>query len=196
MLKALRDIRTVRVVVYHPKDRERDELEAQIRRIGCDVTAIWPPTESIRRDVDVIFMLFRQDGFTHTLLKALAEQNVQATLIGIVEFESPAVIEVVARAGALAIVTKPIRAFGILANLVLSQTILAREKNLLDRIRKLEEKLDGVKRLEKAKSILITRKGMSEQVAYETIRARAMAARVSIDVVCSTIIDAEEFVGL
>ncbi|PZQ10551.1 MAG: antitermination regulator [Ancylobacter novellus] len=196
MLKALRDVRTVRVVVYHPKDRERDELVAQIRRIGCEVEAVWPPSERFRNDADVVFMLFRQDGFTHVLLKALAESPSRATLIAIVEFESPAVIEAVARAGAVSIVTKPIRAFGLLTSLVLSQTISIREKNLLDRVRKLESKLDGFRRLEKAKAILMSRKGFSEQEAYDTIRSRAMSARVSMDVVCTTIIDADEIVGL
>lgn len=196
MLKALRDVRTVRVVVYHPKDRERDELVAQIRRIGCEVEAVWPPPARLRQDADVMFMLFRQDGFTHVLMKALAESASPATLIAIVEFESPAVIEAVAHAGAVAIVTKPIRAFGLLTSLVLSCTISSREKNLLDRIRKLESKLDGFRRLEKAKSILMSRKGLSEKEAYEAIRFRAMKARVSMDVVCTTIIDAEEIIGL
>ncbi|GLK77285.1 transcription antitermination regulator [Methylopila jiangsuensis] len=196
MLKALRDIRTLRVVIYHPKDRERDELVAQIRRIGCEVEAVWPPPEKLRQDADVVFMLFRQDGFTHVLLKALAESGSQASLIAIVEFESPAVIEAVARAGAVSIVTKPIRAFGLLTSLVLSRTISAKEKNLIDRARKLESKLEGFRRMEKAKAILISRKGFSEQEAYDTIRMRAMSARVSMDVVCATIIDADEFIGL
>ncbi|MBB2965017.1 ANTAR domain-containing response regulator [Methylobacterium sp. R2-1] len=196
MLKAIREIRSNRVVVYHPKDRERDELIAHIRRIGCEVEAIWPPRESIKEDADVIFMLFREDGCTQSLLKALAERDCQATLIAMVEFESPKVMEAVVRAGVASIVTKPIRAFGLLTSLVLARTITAREKNLLDRVRKLEDKLDGLRRLEKAKAILISRKGVSEQQAYDSIRMRAMSARVSIDVVCSSIIGADELNGL
>ncbi|MGA0533649.1 ANTAR domain-containing response regulator [Hansschlegelia sp. KR7-227] len=183
-------------MVYHPQDRERDELVAHIRRIGCEVEALWPPKDAIPADADVAFMLFRQDGFTHVLLKGLAERSAHVTLIGIVEFESPAMIEAVARAGASAIVTKPIRAFGLLTSLVVAQTISLKEKNLLDRVRKLEGRLEGFRRLEKAKSILMSRKGFSEQEAYETIRSRAMSARVTMDVVCATIIDADEFIGL
>jgi response regulator NasT len=196
MLRALRDLRTVRVVIYHPKDREGDELVAQIKRIGCDVLAIWPPTDRIPLEADVIFMLFRQDGLTHALLKALTERQEGVTLIAIVEFESPAVIEAISHAGATAIVTKPIRAFGLLTQLVLSITIFYREKSLLDRVRKLEIKLAGLKRLEKAKAILMSRKGVSEQNAYDAIRTRAMSERVSVDVICSTIIDADKFFGL
>ncbi|MBB3971610.1 ANTAR domain-containing response regulator [Hansschlegelia beijingensis] len=195
MLKALRDIRNVRVVVFHPKDRECDELVAQLRRIGCQVEAIWPPREEVLPLAEVVFMLFRQDGFTHVLLKALAERGPDVTLVGIVEFESPAVIEAVARAGVSAIITKPIRAFGLLTSMVVAQTLSTREKSLLDRVRKLEDKLNGFRRLEKAKSILMTRRGWSEKEAYEAIRSRAMSARVAMDVVCSTIIDAEELTG-
>lgn len=196
MLAALRDLRTVRVVIYHPKDRERDELVAHIKRIGCDVVAIWPPTERIPLKTDVIFMLFRQDGLTHSLLKALNERQEAVTLIAVTEFESPAVIEAISRAGATAIITKPVRAFGLLTQIVLSRTIFEREKFLLDRIRKLEIKLAGLKRLEKAKAVLMSRKGMSEQQAYDTIRTRAMSERVSVDAICSTIIDADKFFGL
>lgn len=196
MLAALHEVRKLRVVVYHPKDREQDELIAQLRRIGCNVTALWPPSGEIPRGVDVVFMLFRHDGFTQALIQALAQRQEPTTIIGVVEFESPAVIEAVVNAGASAVVTKPIRPFGLLTSLVLSRTLAAKEKNILDRVRKLESKLVGFRRLEKAKSILIARKGMSEEEAYEAIRKRAMSARVSVDVVCSTIIDADEFVGL
>ncbi|GBD47996.1 ANTAR domain-containing response regulator [Methylopila sp. Yamaguchi] len=195
MLKALRDLRNVRVVVYHPKDRERDELVDQIRRIGCNVEAVWPPRDAIPADADIVFMLFRQDGFTHVLLKALAERDARVTLVAIVEFESPAVIEAIARAGAAAIVTKPIRAFGLLTSIVIAHTISLKEKILLDRVRKLEARLEGFRKLEKAKQILMSRKGLSEQEAYETIRARAMTARITMDIVCETIINAEELVG-
>lgn len=196
MLKALQDIRKVRVVIYHPKDRERDELVEQIQRIGCKVEAIWPPRDTLPADADIIIMLFRQDGSTHVLLKALAEHRAPVSLIAIVEFESPAVIEAVVRAGCAAIVTKPIRAFGMLTSLVLAHTISSKEKKLLDRIQKLELRLEGFRKLEKAKYILMERKNLSEKEAYETIRARAMSARVTMDVVCEAIINAEELVGL
>jgi len=192
VLQALRDIRSVKVLVVHPKDRERNELVDHIRRIGCRVEAIWPPQDGIPPETDIVFVLFRQDALTTALLKALSERSSQVTLIGIVEFESPGVIEAVVRAGTSAVITKPIRAFGLLTSMIVAHSLSHKDKIYTDKIQKLEAKLSGLKRLEKAKAILMSVKSMTEEEAYETIRSRAMTKRVTMDTVCVAIIEAKE----
>jgi AmiR/NasT family two-component response regulator len=192
VLKALRDIRSVKVLVVHPKDRERNELVDHIRRIGCRVEAVWPPQDGIPPETDIVFVLFRQDALTTALLKALSERSSQVTLIGIVEFESPGVVEAVVRAGTSAVITKPIRAFGLLTSMIVAHSLSQKDKIYTDRIQKLETKLLGLKRLEKAKSILMSARSMTEEEAYETIRSRAMTRRVTMDAVCGAIIEAKE----
>jgi AmiR/NasT family two-component response regulator len=192
VLKALRDIRNVKVLVVHPKDRERNELVDHIRRIGCRVEAVWPPQNDIPSDADIIFVLFRQDALTSVLLKALSERSSKVTLIGIVEFESPGVIEAVVHAGTSAVITKPIRAFGLLTSMIVAHSLSQKDKIYTDRIQKLEAKLSGLRRLEKAKSVLMSAKSMTEEEAYETIRSRAMTRRVTMDTVCAAIIEAKE----
>jgi AmiR/NasT family two-component response regulator len=192
VLKQLRDIRSTRVLILHPKDRECDELVAQVRRIGCQVEAVWPPKDDIPAGIDIAFVLFRQDAITTVLLKALADKAPGLTLIGIVEFESPAVIEVVVRAGTKAVITKPIRAFGLLTSIIIAHTLSERINVSSERIHKLESRLSALKKIEQAKSILMARKGLSEQDAYDAIRARAMSKRVTLEAVCATIIEANE----
>ena len=195
MLQALRDIRNVRVLVFHPRDRECDELVAQIRRIGCRVESIWPPQGDISHDTDIAFVLFRQDAITAGLAKALAERKPGLTLVGIVEFESPAVIETVVRAGTSAVITKPIRAFGLLTSIILAHTLAHTIRVSADRISKLEARLAGLKQIEKAKSILMVRKNLSEQEAYDALRMRAMSKRMTMEAVCAAIIEANEVFG-
>jgi two-component system, response regulator / RNA-binding antiterminator len=195
VLKALRDIRSVRVLVLHPKDRECDELVAQIRRIGCRVEAVWPPQNDIPSDTDIVFVLFRQDAITTALAKEFAERNATMTLIGIVEFESPAVIETVVRAGTSAVITKPIRAFGLLTSIIVAHTLNDRIRLASDRISKLKFRLLALKQIEQAKAILIARKGISEQEAYDAIRMRAMSKRMTMEAVCAAIIEANEVFG-
>ena len=195
VLKSLRDIRNVRVLILHPKDRECDELVAQIRRIGCRVEAVWPPQGDIASDTDIVFVLFRQDAISTALAKALAEHGPGLTLIGIVEFESPAVIETVVRAGTSAIITKPIRAFGLLTSIIVAHTISDRNRLASERIGKLESRLSGLKQIEKAKSILMARNRVSEQEAYDALRMRAMSKRMTMEAVCAAIIEASEVFG-
>jgi two-component system, response regulator / RNA-binding antiterminator len=192
VLKALRDIRSVNVLVVHPKDRERTELVDHIRRIGCRVEAVWPPQDGMPPGTDIVIVLFRQDALTTALLKTLSERSSQVTLIGIVEFESPGVIEAVVRAGTSAVITKPIRAFGLLTSMVVAHSVSQKDRIYTDRIEKLEAKISGLKRLEKAKTILMSARGMTEDEAYEIIRSRAMSKRVTMDTICSAIIEAKE----
>jgi two-component system, response regulator / RNA-binding antiterminator len=193
VLKALRDIRSLRVLILHPRDRECDELMAQLRRIGCRVEAQWPPQDDIPPETNIAFLLFRQDALTDALLKALADRLPLLTLIGIVEFESPAVIEAVVRAGAKAVITKPIRPFGLLTSMIIANTLSERIKSASDRLEKMQARLNGLKRIEQAKSILMARKGLSEQDAYDALRERAMAKRTTIESISSAIIEANEF---
>lgn len=193
MLKPLRDIRNIRVQILHPNDRECDELVAQIRRIGCHVEASWFPKADIHLDTDVAIILFRQDTMNNTAVKSIADRTAAATLIAIVESESPAAIEVIVRAGAKAVITKPIRAFGLLTSIIVARTLSERINVSSERISKLEQRLTGLKKIEQAKSILMTKKGLTEQEAYDFIRSRAMSKRVSLETISMTIVDASEF---
>jgi len=60
------------------------------------------------------------------------------------------------------------------------------------RVRKLERKLAGIQRIQKAKSILMDGQGLSEADAYESIRRQAMSKRLSMDDMASAIIHANE----
>lgn len=193
MLKALRDIPKANVLVFHPKDRECGELVAQLHRIGCRVAAVWPPQDAIPDETNVVFMLFREDMLTKSLLKGLAERGPSLTAIAIIEYESPSVIEAVAQAGIHTVVTKPIRAFGLLTSMVLAHNVTDREKTFTERISKLEKRIVNLKNLEVAKSIVMAKKNISEKEAYELLRARAMSSRMTLESVCDSIIRANQF---
>ncbi len=195
VLKSLQDLRTTRVLVVHPKDRDCDDLVAQIRRIGCRVEAIWPPPADVPTEAQILFFLFRQEIITAPLIRALSELAPTLTLIGITEVESPAVIEAIARAGTAAVIAKPVRAIGLLTTIILAHNVTVRNLNSSRRIAKLESRLSALRLVEQAKAILISRKGLTEQEAYDTLRTYAMTKRVSLEVICKTVIDADAVFG-
>lgn len=192
MLKALREIPRANVLVFHPKDRECAELVAQLHRIGCRVAAVWPPQDAIPPETDVVFIVFREDMLTKPFLKALAGRRPSLTAIAIIEYESPSVIEAVAQAGIHAVITKPIRAFGLLTSMTLAYNVTEREKTFSERIYKLEKRLSNLKNLEMAKSILMSRRNISEKEAYELLRNRAMALRVTLESVCNSVVNSNQ----
>ncbi len=191
-LKLLREIRSMRVLVVHPQDRNAEELVAHLRRIGCRVSATWPPPEELPEDVQIVFRaLFPPDSDSDEVMKVTGAQP--PVTIGIVEYENPSILQSVIDAGVVAIIAKPIRAIGLLTTIMMSVTVSKRERDLAKKLSKVEQKLGALKRIERAKTILMDRNGLSEEEAYSSIRAQAMARRVSIDEISVAIINASEF---
>ncbi len=43
----LKDLRTLRIAVYHPDDADGRQLTQQLQRIGCQVQTFWPPAPTL-----------------------------------------------------------------------------------------------------------------------------------------------------
>jgi AmiR/NasT family two-component response regulator len=112
--------------------------------------------------------------------------------MAIVSFEDPGTLQVVLECGALAVIERPIRPFGLLTNLTIARALWLDRQSAEKRIRKLERKLAGNNRILKAKNILMETQGLSEQEAYDSIRRQAMAKRVAMDDLAGAIIKAHE----
>jgi len=57
----LRDLRSLRVCVFHPHDQDGQGLTRQLERIGCQVQAFWPPLPDLPEGVDVVFFALSPD---------------------------------------------------------------------------------------------------------------------------------------
>ena len=113
-------------------------------------------------------------------------------LLAVVSFEDPSTLQIVLECGALAVIERPIRPFGLLTNLTIARALWLERQNAGKRIRKLERKLAGNNRTLRAKNILMQTQGLSEQEAYDSIRRQAMSKRVSMDELAAAIINANE----
>jgi AmiR/NasT family two-component response regulator len=189
-IQILRDLRGLRVQVVHPPDNERGRLVEHLRRIGCMVEMQWPVPECWSDSCDVMLLAIEHDvrGDIQRLLKS----GVPPTLIAIVGYEDPSTLQLVLEAGAVAVIERPIRPFGLLTNLTIARSIWLEKRETDKRIRKLERKLSGLQRIQRAKAILMDGQGMSEAEAYESIRRQAMAKRLSMDDMAAAIIHANE----
>lgn len=191
----LRDLRELSVVVVHPPDRDGALVLDQLRRIGCRTEAAWPPPRALPAHVDVIFAGISQDH-QKALARMLKRSDAPGpAVIALVDFENPATLQLVLDVEAVAVVSKPVRPFGILTNLVVARNAWLEQHALNDRIGKLEARLSGQKRIAKAKSILMETQGISEKDAYRTIRSQAMTKRVPIEDMAVAIINANELLS-
>ncbi|SMF88343.1 Two-component response regulator, AmiR/NasT family, consists of REC and RNA-binding antiterminator (ANTAR) domains [Azospirillum oryzae] len=190
----LRDIRSFRVAVIHPRDAEMDELLRQLRRIGCEVTTHWPPPKERPAGVDLIFL---------DMTKLLSEQGKLSwsadadgpPIVALLDYESPTVLQALVEHGVCGFVGKPVRPFGLLTTMFLAHHTAAEARKAQRRLAKAERRLDGLKKVAKAKAILIDSRRISEEEAYRLLRERAMARRTTIEAVAAAIIDATEILS-
>ena len=94
----LRNLRSLRVMVFHPKDADGEMLVQQLQRIGCQVVTMWPPLADLPDTVDVVFYAVRPDH--GGLLCNWMGEEPTAPVIAIVNYENPTVVDTALRIGA------------------------------------------------------------------------------------------------
>jgi AmiR/NasT family two-component response regulator len=190
----LKELRTLNVAVIHPDDADGLQLTQQLQRIGCKVQAFWPPATSISNNFDVVFVAVRPDVLN---LNMEWTQNEDApTVIAVVNYENPTIVEVVLGLGAKAVLPSPVRSFGLLSILVLARETHKENRSLHRRLRKVEVKLLGVRHIADAKAILMKTHNVSETDAYDLIRERAMSTRTTTEEVAKAIFEAHELLSI
>lgn len=190
--KILEDLKGLYVQVIHPPDNEGVALVEHLRRIGCNCEATWPLPGAINPSAAVVLISIERENRDRILRLFRGNQPNDPALLAIVTFEDPSTLQLVLECGALAVIERPIRPFGLLTNLTIARSLWLERRNTGKRIRKLERKLAGNSRILKAKNILMDTQGLSEQEAYESVRKQAMAKRISMDELAAAIINAHE----
>jgi AmiR/NasT family two-component response regulator len=191
-IQILRDLRGLRVHVVHPPDSERTKLVEHLRRIGCMAEVQWPVPDCWADGVDIVLLAIEHDVRKEILQLLKSNDGNRPTLIAVVSYEDPSTLQLVLEAGAVAVIERPIRPFGLLTNLTIARSLWLERRETDKRIRKLERKLSGLQRIQKAKAILMDGQGLTEADAYESIRRQAMAKRLSMDDMAAAIIHANE----
>lgn len=184
----------LRVAVCHPDDADGQQLTQQLRRIGCHVQAFWPPLPVLPERTDVVFMAVRPDSIDMSFEWFVGDDR--PTMIAVVNYENPTIVEIVLRIGAKATLPSPVRSFGLLSTLVVARQVHGELRAQQRQIRKLEGKVQGARRIEEAKNILMRSRDISETAAYDLIRDQAMKKRVSTEEVAQAIVNASEILSM
>jgi AmiR/NasT family two-component response regulator len=191
-IRILRDLRGLRVQVIHQPDDEGVELVEHLRRIGCTVEAQWPIPDTFSPTADVVLLTIDYESRDDLLRLLRGQQDQKPTLIAVVGYESPSTLELVLESGALAVIERPLRPFGLLTNLMMARNLWTERRETARRLRKVERKLAGVQNIQKAKSILMEKQELSEESAYQRLRQQAMAKRITMEDMAVAIINANE----
>lgn len=189
----LRDLRSLQVVVFHPDDADGQELISQLHRIGCQVRAFWPPQERLPDDTGLVFFAVRPDGLA--MEPAWLRRDPVPPVIAVVNYENPIIIEAVLRLNAQGIVASPVKSFGLLSAAVVALSQAERSCERERYVAKLEQRLAGLRKIAKAKSILMQSRSIGEEEAYRLIREQSMTKRVTTEEIADAIINANEILA-
>lgn len=189
----LKDLRSLRICVFHPHDQDGKGLTSQLERIGCQVQAFWPPLPEPPAGTDLVFIALNPNMINHDF--AWCDGEDAPPVIAVVTYENPTIIEAVLRIGAKGVVASPVRSFGLLSALVLARELTSCMKKQRKRIVQLEVKLGGIRMINEAQEILCRQRGITKEDAYRVIREQAMSKRVTTEEISSSIINANEILS-
>ncbi len=194
-IQILRDLRGLKVLVIHPPDPEGIELVDHLRRIGCQVEASWPiPDAAENADVIVLAVDHESRAPIQKLCRSF-NTCVLPTMIAVVGYEDPSILQIVLDAGVHAVIERPVRPFGLLTQLTVARSLWLERQHAARQLQKVERKLAGLQNIQRAKSILMSVQGLTEEEAHQTIRRKAMSKRVPIEEMALAIINANELLN-
>lgn len=190
----LRDLRRIRILCYHPYDEDGKALMSQLQRIGCDSVQRWPPEPEMPEEMDIIIVTLKPEVPLPDWFYQPPESL--PTLIAVVTYENPTMLDQMLRIHADALLPAPIKSFGLLSTLVLARQVNQKKLRLKQRASRLDSKLKGVRDVERAKLIMMRLHEISEKQAYDLIRKRAMAERTTVEKISKNIVVAQAALSL
>jgi AmiR/NasT family two-component response regulator len=193
-IQILRDLRGLRVLVIHQPDPEGIELVDHLRRIGCQVEASWPIPDTAE-NADVIVLAVDHESRTPIQKLCRTFSASVPTMIAVVGYEDPSILQIVLDAGVHAVIERPVRPFGLLTQLTIARSLWLERQQAARQLQKVERKLAGLQNIQRAKSILMSVQGLTEEEAHQTIRRKAMSKRVPIEDMALAIINANELLN-
>ncbi len=186
----LRNLRSLRVLAFHPKDADGELLTEQLQRIGCQVVTMWPPLPELPDSVDVVFCAVRPDHAAVACPWMGPEPAMP--MIALIGYENPTIIDAAMRMGAAAVLTSPLRSSGILSALALAKHLHEERTELRQRVNRLQKKLLSANQIGQAKAILVRTRHVSDEEAYRIIREQAMSKRTTTEDIARAIIQADD----
>lgn len=182
----------LKVAVIVERDDDGERLVRELQRLRCDVHHEWPMQAQIPAQFDAIFCALSND-LPQRLPWIPGEPA--AALIVVDRGEGSLDLKLLHNCAPHAVMHYPSTGRATQAALELARSHFLYERRLRGRIDKLDESLRTMRSVERAKSLLIRIKNVSEEEAYNYLRRQAMERRVTIGAVASAIIDSFELLG-
>jgi AmiR/NasT family two-component response regulator len=186
----IHELRDLTALLVHPRDNSADDLLQQINRIGCNFQHMWPTPKILSEKFDLLFIDVT-DQSSSDLKNFIDKRERAVTIIAIIGYENPTVLDVILEIGAHSVLMKPVRAAGVMSSILMARRFQSEQQKYENDLSRLKEKLENVQKVHDAKLILMRHRGITEREAYDLIRKQAMSKRTNTTEIAQSIINAE-----
>ena len=156
---------------------------------------VWPFPEDLATTSDLVVVAVDHDSREPLRRLFKGQDRKLPTVIGIVGYENPSILQLVLEIGAHAVIERPVRPFGLLTQLAIARSLWLQQQEVATRVRKLERKLGGIQKIQRARLILMASQAMTEEDAYQMIRRQAMSKRIPMEEMAGAIIHAHDLLN-
>lgn len=191
MSSFINSLRDLNVAVVHPRDKTAEELLRQIHRIGCGFEAIWPIPAALPPHVDVLFIDVNETSPAEIKPLLTRSKDEPPAIVALIEYENPSVLEGLFEIGAHAVITKPVRAAGVMSAILMARRFWSERRRFEKDLGKLRVRVENIQKVNDAKFILMRHRGINDKEAYAIIRKQAMAKRTTTLEIAQSIINAD-----
>lgn len=182
----------VEVFVAVSPEAGSEQLVRDLQRARAKVRGLWPMPDKLPPDADVLVVEY--DGRLIDRFPWMPGESRSAVVVVVAPGRAPDPAKLCEMTPEAAIYMPA--HFEIVAGVVaLARSQFNYVKRLRDRIERLDENLRTIRNVERAKAILISTRGMSDDEAYKFLRRQSMDRRTTVNAVAAAIIDSFELLG-
>ena len=182
----------LRATIITPQDEETRFLTRELQRLRVTTCNILPSDEPLPNDTDVVFVDY-DPSLPHRISWLSGEGS--PALIVILPQAAAISVDALAAITPQAVLARPFTANAIIASLVVARARSTMELRLRSKAHHLEDTLRSARTIERAKAMLMSSRGISDEEAYKHIRSQAMARRVSVSSLAAAIVSSFEILG-
>lgn len=191
------ELRAMRVLVVDESAERGEALRAALRHAGCEVVGSPVPLLKAIEELEPDAVVIDVASPSGNLLEHLAQvaQHAPRPIVMFAADDSPRAIRVATRAGVSAYVVDGLERKSIKAIVEAAVARFEEFQSLRARLVEANLKLSERKVVEKAKGLLMKRRGLDEDAAYAALRKMAMDRSLKLAEVARSVIEAADILG-
>lgn len=180
------------IAVITERNDHGEQLLREVQKSRARVVHIWPVPDELPLEFDIVFC----DVVPDLPSRVRGVPGIpESALVAIVPARGLDDMAALERSAPHAVVHLPVTPSSVLTSMVLARNNFAYERRLRQRIDKLDDTLQSMKTIERAKVLMMQAKNISEEEAYRRLRRSAMERRTSIGKLAAAIVDSDNLIG-